>query len=429
MKLRASAIARALAALFASLALLWPGTSYPAAEPTQVTYWFPVDLGGGLATVMQTLVDEFNTSHPDIHVNASYTGNYDLTLQKIQAAALAGTLPDVAVIVNDHTQVLAPVGMLESLDGFARTAGGKAYLGRFFSSLLLNSYSGGKLYSLPFQRSVPVLYYNKAALAKAGIAEPPRTWDEFAADARKLTVRNGNEVTRWGAEFPLEAYNWIYYALVYQAGGDVMSADLKHLYLDRPPALAAMQHWSDLVNKDKAMPAFTPWPQGSQDFAAEKTAMVVYSSGAQAFFRQSAKFDWSFVRMPAGKRFGVAPGGGNIALFKKPPAQEAAAWKFLAWMVEPAQQAYWSAHSGYIASVKSAWELPALKTVVKEHPEVLVTVHQLDNAYYEPSAPNYTQIRDALHDTTQDILAGKISVHDGLAAVTSKGNAILANNP
>jgi sn-glycerol 3-phosphate transport system substrate-binding protein len=116
-------------------------------------------------------------------------------------------------------------------------------------------------------------------------------------------------------------------------------------------------------------------------------------------------------------------------MFKKSAAEEQAAWKFLSWMVDPARQAYWSAHSGYIASVKSAWDLQDLKKVVQEHPEVLDTVKQLENAYYEPSAPNYTQIRDALHDATQDILANKISVRDGLTAVNSKGNAILATNP
>jgi sn-glycerol 3-phosphate transport system substrate-binding protein len=401
----------------------------PAAQPTAITYWFPVDLGGGLANVMDTLVQEFNAGHPDIKVTASYTGNYDLTLQKIQAAALAGNLPDVAVVVNDHTQVLAPTGVLESLDPFVAKAGGKSYLNRFFPSLLLNSYSGGKLYSLPFQRSVPVLYYNKAAFAKAGIAHPPTTWGEFVTDAQKLTVRNGNEVTRWGAEFPLEAYNWIYYALVYQAGGEVISRDLRRLDLDRPAAIAAMQYWWDLVNKYKVMPSFTPWTQGSQDFAGEKTAMLVYSSGAQGFFRQAAKFEWGLVRMPKDKRYGVAPGGGNLVMFKKPPAEEQAAWTFIAWMMEPAQTAYWSAHSGYIAVSKAAWKTPTMEDVVKKYPDVLETVKQLDDAYYEPSAPNFTPIRDALHDATQDILANKISVRDGLSSVVAKGNGILAGNP
>jgi len=419
----------ALGLVFALILSLAGPAAAPAAEPIAVSYWYPVDLGGGLATIMNDLVSQFNASHPDIKVTASYTGNYDLTLQKIQAAALAGNLPDVAVVVNDHTQVLAPTGALESLNGFVDKAGGKAFMNRFFPSLLLNSYSGGKLYSLPFQRSVPVLYYNKPMFAKAGIAHPPTTWSEFTSDAEKLTIRNGNEVTRWGAEFPLEAYNWIYYALVYEAGGNVISHDLRHLDLTQQPAIDAMQYWWNLVNKDKVMPAYTPWPQGSQDFAGEKTAMLVYSSGAQGFFRQSTKFSWGLVRMPADKRFGVAPGGGNLVMFKKSPAEEQAAWTFIAWMMEPNQQAIWSSKSGYIAVTKAAWETPTMKQLVKEQPDVLNTVKQLDDAFYEPSAPNYTQIRDALHDATQDILANKISVRDGLASVVAKGNGILANNP
>ena len=423
--------ARRIFFAFVAVAMLATAGAPPsrAAEPVQITYWYPVDLGGGLANLMQSLVDQFNASHPDVHVTASYTGNYDLTLAKIQAATLAGNLPDVGAVVNDHTQVLAPAGTLEDLDGFVRKAGGKMYLARFFPSLLLNSYSGGKLYSLPFQRSVPVLYYNKDAFAKAGIAAPPATWAEFVSDAQRLTVRNGGDVSRWGAEFPLEAYNWIFYALVYQAGGEVISPDLKHLELDRPAATSAMQYWWDLVNKFKVMPAYTPWPQGSQDFVSEKAAMVVYSSGAQAFFRQSAKFNWGLVRMPHGKRSGVAIGGGNLVMFKKSAAQEEAAWKFLSWMMEPQQQAHWSARSGYIAVVRSAWNLPELKAVVAEHPEVLETVKALDEAYYEPSAPNFTQVRDALHDTLQDILANKTSLRDGLNTVNAKGNALLANHP
>jgi sn-glycerol 3-phosphate transport system substrate-binding protein len=405
------------------------GVPLGAAGTVQVSYWFPVDLGGGLATVMQTLVAEFNQTHPGIHVTASYTGNYDATLQKIQAAQLAGSLPDVAVVVHDHTQVLAPTGILEDLGPFIARAGGKAYLDRFFPAFLQNSYYNGKFYSLPYQRSVPVLYYNKDLFTAAGIDRPPATWADLIADAEKLVVRQGNEVTRWGVEFPLEAYNWIYYALVYEAGGQVISADLKHLYLDQPPAVNAMQFWWDLVNKYKVMPAYTPWTQGSQDFVAQKTAMVVYSSGSQAFFRQSAKFAWSLTRIPKDKRYGVATGGGSLVLFKKPPEEEQAAWTFASWMVEPRQTAYWSIHSGYIAVMKEAWDLPEMKALVREHPEVLVTVQQLKDAYFEPSAPNYTQIRDLLHDATQDILANKVPLREGLAGVNAKGNAILAANP
>lgn len=394
--------------------------------PVEISYWFPVDLGGGLAKTMQTLVDRFNGSHPDIHVTATYTGNYDATLQKIQAGQLAGNLPAAAVIVNEHTQLLAPTGVLANLDSYVQQAGGDKFKQQFFPSLLLNSSYGGHFYSLPYQRSVPVLYYNKDLFTAAGIAAPPTTWQEWLADAKKLTVRDASgNVTRWGVEIPLEAYNWIYYALVYESGGKIISDDLKTLYLDQPPAAEAMRFWRDLVRVAKVTPSYTPWAQGSQDFVAQKTASLVYSSGAQQFFRDSAKFGWSLVKIPQNKRFGVAPGGGNLVIFKHDEATQRAAWTFATWMVEPAQTAFWSINSGYIAVQPAAWDLPEMKALAAKYPEVLVTVDQLKDAFYEPGAPNFTKVRDLLHDTTQDILSGKTTVQNGLQKVTSEGNKIL----
>jgi sn-glycerol 3-phosphate transport system substrate-binding protein len=411
------------------IATLVPWAPVSAQAPAQVNFWFPVDLGGGLANVIQTLVAEFNQTHPGIHVTASYTGSYDAEWQKIQAAQLAGNLPDVAMVENGQTQQLGPTGLVADLAPFVAQAGGTAYLGRFMPGMFLNSYYAGKLYALPFQRSVPVLYYNKDLLKAAGIARPPATWAEFIADAQKLTVRRGNTITRWGAEFPLDPFDWIVWALIYQSGGQVMSLDLKHLYMNQPPAIEAMQFWYDLVNKYRVMPAYTPWNQGAQDFVAQTTAMVMHSSGSIAFFRQSAKFAWGLTRLPMNKRYGINPGGGNFVIFKKASAQQQAAWTFASWMVEPRQTAYWSINSGYIAVMKDAWDLPEMKRLVQEQPEVLATIDSLKNAYYEPAAPNWPPVRDLIHDTVQDILANKVPLRQGLETITTKGDALLSQAP
>lgn len=208
-----------------------------------------------------------------------------------------------------------------------------------------------------------------------------------------------------------------------------MSPDLRHLYLDRPPAIEAMQFWWDLVNTYRVMPPFTPWTQASQDFVAQKAAMIMHSSGSLAFFRQSAKFAWGLARLPRNKRYGINPGGGNLVLFKKPPEEEQAAWTFASWMVEPRQTAYWSIHSGYIAVMKEAWDLPEMKRLVQEHPEVFVTIESLKDAYPEPSAPDWPPVRDLIHNTVQDILANKVPLRKGLAEATAQGDALLSRSP
>ncbi len=68
--------------LLAAAPMAWAAPAF-AAEPVQLSFWFPVDLGGGLAKTIDGMVADFNRSHPDIRVTATYTGNYDVTLQKI----------------------------------------------------------------------------------------------------------------------------------------------------------------------------------------------------------------------------------------------------------------------------------------------------------------------------------------------------------
>lgn len=68
--------------LVASAPLVWAAPAF-AAAPVQLSFWYPVDLGGGLAKVIDGMVADFNQAHTDIHVSATYTGNYDVTLAKI----------------------------------------------------------------------------------------------------------------------------------------------------------------------------------------------------------------------------------------------------------------------------------------------------------------------------------------------------------
>jgi sn-glycerol 3-phosphate transport system substrate-binding protein len=296
---------RKFVGLLATAPMAWAAPAF-AAEPVQLTFWFPVDLGGGLAKTIDRMVADFNQSHPDIRVTATYTGNYDVTLQKIQASKLAGSLPDVAVTEISSVPVLAALGAAQSLDRFIAASGGKQFLDRFWPSMLLNCGYNGKVYGLPFQRSTPVMYYNKDAFAAAGLdpEKPPLTWDELVSAAQKLTTREGGRTTRWGIELPLEAFNWFYYALTYSNGGETLSADGTKVLWDQPKNIEALQFWYDLVNKYNVTSAYTPWNDGPQEFAAGKTAIVWHSTGSQAFMRQNVKFRWGLGRIPKNTQFG-----------------------------------------------------------------------------------------------------------------------------
>ena len=399
-----------------------------AAEPVQLSFWYPVDLGGGLAKVIAGLVGDFNKTHSDIQVTATYTGNYDVTLQKIQASKLAGTLPDVAVTEISSVPVLAALGAAQPIDELIASSGDKKLLDRFWPSMLLNCTYGGKVYGVPFQRSTPVMYYNKDAFSEAGLdpERPPVTWDELISVAQKLTTREGERTTRWGIELPLEAFNWFYYALTYANGGETLSTDGTKVLWDEPKNIEALQFWHDLVNKYKVTPAYTPWNDGPQEFAAGKTAMVWHSTGSQAFMRQNVKFHWGLGRIPRNIQFGPPSGGGNMLMYATDPARKKAAWTFITWMSEAAQAARWSIASGYLATNIASWELPEMQALIKEHPEVLVTKAQLADAKAEPASAKYAAARDILNALIKDVLANKASLVPATKQAVEEANASMA---
>jgi sn-glycerol 3-phosphate transport system substrate-binding protein len=399
-----------------------------AAEPVQLSFWYPVDLGGGLAKVVDGLVGDFNKTHPDIQVTATYTGNYDVTLQKIQASKLAGTLPDVAVTEISSVPVLGALGAAQPVDELIASSGGKQFLDRFWPSMLLNCTYGGKVYGVPFQRSTPVMYYNKDAFAEAGLdpEKPPVTWDELTSVAQKLTKHDGERTTRWGIELPLEAFNWFYYAVTYANGGETLTADGTKVLWDQPKNVEALQFWHDLVNKYKVTPAYTPWNDGPQEFAAGKTAMVWHSTGSQAFMRQNVKFHWGLGRIPKHTQFGPPSGGGNMLMYATAPTRRKAVWTFITWMSDAPQAARWSIASGYLATNIASWDRPEMQDLIKEHPEVLVTKAQLADAKAEPASAKYAPARDILNALIKDVLANKAPLVPATKQAVEEANAAMA---
>jgi len=77
----------------------------------------------------------------------------------------------------------------------------------------------GKLYAMPFNPSIAVIYYNKEAFREVGLdpETPPHTYSEYEEAAEKLTVRNGDNIVRYGLNIFTTA--WRLEQLVVNQGG------------------------------------------------------------------------------------------------------------------------------------------------------------------------------------------------------------------
>lgn len=408
--------------------------SRPALASTiELNYFYPVGVAGPLATLMNGLVDEFNKSQADIRVRPTYAGDYSQTRVKVQAAIVGGAPPDVVVLGATDLYTMKVLDAIVPLDEFIAREG-KDYLDDFFPAFLLNSRLEGKIWSIPFQRSTPILYYNKDAFKAAGLdpEKPPKTWDELVAFAKRLTVKDAaGNVTQWGVSIPTSCTNctyWLFQGFVHQAGGKYFEPDGKKVYLTSAAAKDAMRFWNDLEYTHQVMPkGVIAWQTVPNDFLAQKVAMFYHSTGSLSHIRNNAKFAFGTALMPAKTSYGSPTGGANFYIFKNIPRErQEAAWKFIAWMTRPERAAKWSIDSGYIAIRKSAYQTPIMRDFLAKWPQYLVAREQLQYAQTELMTYDNEKIYEIINTMAQSVMAGKATPEAALELAQKQADEALA---
>lgn len=125
------------------------------AEPLKLTMYFPVNVGGNVANLIDSMTAEFNAENPDIQVEAVYTGNYDDTVTAIQTAIQGGNAPDLFVSLATQRFTMASTKMAMPLDDLiAADPEGQAFVDDFIDGFMLDSYVDGQTYSIPSTRLV-----------------------------------------------------------------------------------------------------------------------------------------------------------------------------------------------------------------------------------------------------------------------------------
>lgn len=409
--------------------LLLPRTAGAALD---LKFYYPVGVSGPLARVMEGMVADFNRIHPTTRVTPIFAGNYQDAMAKTQTAVLGGTPPDVAVLLSTDLFTLLDMNAIIPLDAFIQEAGGDRLRGDFFDAFWLNSRIGAATYSIPFQRSTIVLYYNQDAFQKAGLdpAAPPKSWTELVADAQKLTTRDASgAVTQWGVGIPTSGITyWLFQGFVAEAGQrGLANPEGTEAYLDTPQTREALGFWLQLQGLGVEPRGITDWTTLPTEFVAGRFAMIYHSTGSLTFIRTNAPFKFGTAFMPAGKQYGTPTGGGNFYIFRSiPPDRQKAAWEFVQWMTAPQQAARWSEASGYVAVRKSAFNIKLFQAYTERVPQALTARDQLPYAQAELSTHNGGQIQRVFSDDLQAALTGGKSPDQALRDAQQQADQILS---
>ena len=408
------------------------GTENASDDALHLTFYYPVNVGGSAAALIEQICADFNKEHPDIVVEPVYTGNYDDTVTKIQTAIQGGTPPDVFVSLATQRFTMASTGMAMPLDDLIAADGeeGQAYIDDFLDGFMLDSYVDGKIYSIPFQRSTMVLFYNKDAFAEVGLdpEDPPETWEEVVEYGQKLTNEN-----RYGVGLALNSGSaqWAFtgFCLQNSANGEnLMTEDGKQVLIDTPENVEALQFWLDLQNKYQIMaPGIVQWTDLPTQFLAGEVAMIYHTTGNMANINDNAEFEFGTAFLPGHKRVAAPTGGGNFYISSGISEERVqAAWKFIKFATETERAAQWSLDTGYVATRESCFETDLIKNYYEELPQAKVAYDQIPYSGPELTTYNAAEIWRVLNDNIQAAVVGDATAQEALTAAQEQATEILA---
>ena len=401
------------------------------AHAVELTFYYPIAVGGPLTKVIDNLVAGFEKENPGVKINAVYAGNYDDARIKALAALKAGQPAQMSVLFSIDIYELLEQDVIVPFDDIATTPAVKAWLKSFYPALMANGSYKGKVYGIPFQRSTIVMYWNKDAFKEAGLdpEKAPASWSEMTQMAAKLVKKDASgNVARWGVMVPSTGYAyWMFQAFARQNGQDLMNKEGNSTNYAHPDVIAALQYWRDLGAKHKVMPEGTvEWGTLRQAFTEGKTAIMWHTTGNLTAVKGSAKFPFGVAMLPASKQRGSPTGGGNWYVFKKTtPEERKAALAFIQWITAPERTAEWSIATGYVATRPDAYETPKLKEYVQGFPAAAVARDQFKFATAELSTFQTGRVRKALDDAIQASLTGAKPPADALKAAQQEAEKLL----
>jgi len=396
----------------AGTALALPAIGRAADAVTEISFYFPVAVGGPITRIIDGYAAAFQRENPSIKVTPIYAGSYQDTLTKAQTALKANAGPQLAVLLSTDAFSLIDDDLIVPFDSLAAGEADHAWLRSFYPAFLRNGEINGHTWGVPFQRSTIVLYWNKTAFQDAGLdpEHPPATWDEHAVAAQRLTKRSGSSIERWGVQIPSSGFTyWLYQALATEAGATLANADGTEVDFAAPACVTALKYWIDLAGRYQAHPpGVVEWGTTPRDFLEQKVAMIWTTTGNLSNVRANARFPFGVAMLPAGRQRGSPTGGGNFYMFKAATQpQREAGLRFLRWISSPERAAQWGIDTGYVATRPDAWETPTMKQYAADFPSAGVARDQLQYAVAELSTHDNQRVTQSLNDGLQAALLGR----------------------
>jgi len=407
--------------LFACMLMLFSLMS--AAKPITLVMWH--SLAGALGEELKHLVENFNHSQSDYRITMVYKGEYSETLTSFSAAFRAKQPPSMVQIFEVGTAtMLAPKGIIKPVASLLHEQGISIPLAHFLPAVREAYSLAGQLQAMPLNTSVPVIFYNKDALAAIGVKENefPKTWQALEKVAHRLRQAGYPCVytSAYAAWIQIESFAAIHHlSLVDEAGRANYNnkAIIGHI--------SRLQRWQ----KEHYFEYGGRTNDATVLFTSGRCPMFSQSSGSYTSLAELVRFHLGVAPMPLDEevspvRYNNVIGGAALwAVDGQSSAQYQGIARFFAFLANPKVQQNWYHHTGYLPlSATSYQKVPAEEAVLALAKEDLSR---------EPTAANHpyplpqNQIRSINDEALEAVFSGIKSPEEALNDAVKRANITL----
>jgi sn-glycerol 3-phosphate transport system substrate-binding protein len=416
------------------LGLLWSvGDAWARSD---VHFWHAMT--GQLNDAVDALAKKFNERQYDYEVKPLYKGTYPETLTAAMAAYRSKTPPHIVQVFDVGTQTMLLSGAIMPVFQLMREQGMVIDWSDFIQPVLSYYSKNGRLYSMPFNSSTPILYYNKDAFQKAGLSpdRPPITWKEVEEFSRRI-ISAGAAKCGFSTGWP----SWILFENM-AAWHDLPFATNQNGFGGvEPQLLVNGEFQGKLIGRLVSWQAEQLYSYGGRmddpdpKFMRGECAMYLQSSALIGRFARSVRFKWGTGQLPHWgppyKKGTSIPGGATLWVMQGlPPTDYRGIAQFFKFLAEPDQQAVWHQTTGYVTLTNASLKYLGQTNHFLRNPDQWTAFAQLTSGNNTPNTQgirlgNFVAVRDAIEGELENILARKKSVQQGLDDAVAKGNEIL----
>lgn len=367
----------------------------------EIEFWY--GLGGKLGENVENTIKEFNESQDEVKVIGVAQGDYDETLQKLQAGIAAKKVPAVVLLENDPMNNLASKGALASLSSFIEKD--EEFRPEEFVTAFYNQGTiDGEQYAIPFYGTTQVMYYRKDIFEELGISpDELNTWEGVAEAAKKIKEEKGiyGWEPMWGPGNLIDA--------ALSRGAKYISEDGKEVLIDSKEWVESWEFFRKAIHEDEIMSiqhggqGWEYWYKTIDDVMQGRAAGYTGSSGDQG------DLDFEIIAahtQPGWEGHAAAPHA--AAQMVAVPAivseeEQEAGYKWIKFFTNAENAAEWSMNSGYIAARTTAQDIPAFKEFAETNPQILIPLQQAQKATPPFVDPTGGKIYDALNKAADKV--------------------------